>query len=175
MIACVDAAYRDSEAVAACVLLHSWTDGVSAGEIVRTVAPVEDYRPGEFYLRELPCILALLRQVREPPHAVVVDGYVWLAEGRPGLGARLYESLGRSTAVVGVAKSRFAGATGAVPVMRGRSARPLYVSAAGIEVEQAAHHILMMHGAHRIPTLLKLADRLSRRRAGEPPVLHYDV
>ena len=163
MISCVDVAYRDAGAVAACVLFRSWTDSENAGEVVRKIGPVADYRPGEFYLRELPCILAVLGEVREPLEAVIVDGYVWLGEeGRPGLGARLYEALGRSTAVIGVAKSRFAGATWAVPVRRGQSARPLYVTAAGMDAEKAAQSIGMMHGAYRIPTLLKLADRLSR-------------
>ncbi len=165
MISCVDVTYRDSHAIAACVLFRSWTDGESAGVVVRKIGRVEDYRPGKFYLRELPCILAVLREVREPLEAVIVDGYVWLGEeGRPGLGAKLHEALGQSVTVIGVAKSRFFGTAEAVPIMRGRSSRPLYVTAAGMDAKQAAQHIRTMHGAHRIPTLLKLADQLSRGR-----------
>jgi len=40
-------------------------------------------------------------------------------------GAHLYEALGEGTMVVGVAKSRFRGATGACEITRGNSARPL--------------------------------------------------
>ncbi len=163
MIACVDVTYRDSGAIAVCVLFHTWTDAVSAGEYVKKIDQVENYRPGEFYLRELPCILLVLEEVRAPLEAVVVDGYVWLGEERrPGLGAKLYDALGKITPVIGVAKSWFAGTTGAIAVLRGRSARPLFVTAAGMVPEKAAECIRLMHGEHRIPTLLKRADRLSR-------------
>ncbi len=66
--------------------------------------------------------------------------------------------------VFGVAKSRFVGAVDAVPVTRGRSSRPLFVTAAGMDPEEAAEKIRIMHGAYRIPTMLKLADRLCRER-----------
>jgi len=163
MIACVDVTYRDSGAIAVCVLFHTWTDAGSAGEYVKKIDHVENYRPGEFYLRELPCILLVLGEVREPLEAVVVDGYVWLGEeSRPGLGAKLYDALGRVAPVVGVAKSYFSGTTGAIPVLRGRSLRPLFVTAAGMAPEKAANCIRLMHGNYRIPTLLKRVDRLSR-------------
>ncbi|PKN30756.1 MAG: endonuclease V, partial [Deltaproteobacteria bacterium HGW-Deltaproteobacteria-21] len=47
-------------------------------------------------------------------------------------------------------------------VFRGRSKSPLYVTAAGMDPSEAAGHIRSMHGGHRIPTLLKQVDRLSR-------------
>ena len=53
--------------------------------------------------------------------------------GRPGLGAMLYRALDERAGVVGVAKTSFAGATACVPVIRGSSQNPLYVSAAGID------------------------------------------
>ena len=173
MIACVDVAYHDQNAVAACVLFRNWSDGEIAGELVRRIDGVADYKPGEFSLRELPCVLPVLSEVREPLETVIVDGYVWLGrEGRPGLGARVFDSLGRSVAVIGVAKSRFAGAAGAIPVVRGKSIRPLYVTAAGMDIETAARHIRLMHGTHRIPTLLKLVDQLSRK--ANPEVLSHE-
>jgi deoxyribonuclease V len=164
VIACVDVSYHNNEAVAACVLFRSWTDESSAYEIVERIGQIEEYQPGEFYRRELPCLLAVLHKVREPLEAVIVDGFVWLGdENSPGLGAWLYDHLRRITAVIGVAKSRFAGAVLAVPVLRGHSRRPLYVTAAGMDVLEAARHIQEMHGKFRIPTLLKQADQLSRR------------
>jgi len=163
MIACLDVAYHGLEANAAAVLFHSWDDSVGKREIVTSVVSAADYLPGQFYRRELPCLLALLALIEEPLETLIVDGYVWLGKDtRPGLGAHLYEALGRKTAVIGVAKSRFAGADGAVPVLRGGSNRPLQVTAAGLDVRVAARYVETMHGKHRIPTLLKRADLLSR-------------
>lgn len=163
MLACVDVAYRDDEAVAACVLFRAWTDAAAAEEWVQRVRPVEPYQPGEFYRRELPCLLAVLAPARDRLEVVIVDGYVWLEETAPGLGARLYDALVQAVPVVGVAKTRYAGADRARPVYRGGSRRPLYVTAAGIDPETAARDIQTMHGPFRIPTLLKRADQLCRR------------
>jgi deoxyribonuclease V len=163
MLACVDVDYRDHEAVVACVLFRAWTDAASAAEEVERLAQVEPYQPGQFYRRELPCLLAVLRKVPAPPEAVVVDGYVWLAdETAPGLGGHLYAALGRAVPVIGVAKTRFAGAVLARPVVRGISRRPLWVTAAGIDPDAAARHVVAMHGPFRIPTLLKRVDQLCR-------------
>jgi deoxyribonuclease V len=162
MNACLDVGYRGVAAVAACVLFERWDDDRPAGEARARIAQVEAYEPGAFYRRELPCLLAVLERVRAPPRAIVIDGYVWLARGRPGLGAHLHEALGRRTPVVGVAKTAFRGNTEAVTILRGRSARPLYVTAAGIPADEAAERVRAMHGNGRIPTLLGYVDRLSR-------------
>jgi deoxyribonuclease V len=80
----------------------------------------------------------------------VIDGYIWLDRaGRRGLGAHLHEALGGRVAVVGVAKTAFSGAP-AIPVMRGASKTPLFVSAEGMASEEAAGHITRMHGKFRI-------------------------
>lgn len=163
VLAAIDVHYRDDHAIAASVLFRQWTDDEPAAELVRRVAPVALYEPGSFYKRELPCLLDVLRACPTPLECIVIDGYVWLSEeGRPGLGARLFESLGRKVIVVGVAKSPFRGAGFAEKVLRGRSARPLFVTAAGLDAATAAERVRQMHGAHRIPTLLQRADRLSR-------------
>ena len=164
MLACVDVDYRGTGAVAACVLFRAWDDAGSAAERVEAIAQVAPYQPGQFYRRELPCLLSVLATVAEPLETIVVDGYVWLSDDRPGLGAHLYEALGRRAAVIGVAKTRFAGAE-AEPVIRGGSRRPLYVSAAGLDRARAAHCIAEMHGHYRLPTLLRRVDQLCRGRA----------
>jgi deoxyribonuclease V len=165
MIACVDVDYRLDGAVSACVLFRSWGDANSAGERVALIPQVEPYQPGQFYRRELPCLLTVLAPVSELLEVVVVDGYVWLEdETKPGLGARLHEALSRRVPVVGVAKTRFAGAA-AVEVRRSGSRRPLYVSAAGMDPHTAARHVQSMHGLFRIPTLLRRVDQLSRQKA----------
>jgi deoxyribonuclease V len=93
---------------------------------------------------------------------VVIDAHVWLGPDRPGLGARLHEVLGGAVAVIGIAKNAFAGAP-AIPVVR-NAARPLYVSAIGLDPREAAARVVAMHGPYRIPTLVRRADQLARGR-----------
>lgn len=90
------------------------------------------------------------------------DGSDASGSGEPGLGAHLYEALGRHTPVIGVAKTSSAGSSFAVPVLRGTSQVPLYITAAGLPAEEAATYVKRMHGAYRIPTFLKRVDRLCR-------------
>ncbi len=165
MLACLDAAYRADRGVGACVLFDDWTDSLPALELVRECPAPEPYRSGELYRRELPCLLAVLGAVAECPSVLVIDGYVWLSDaGAPGLGGHLYAALDRRVTVIGVAKRPYPGAS-AVPVLRGRSRQPLFVSAAGAELSWTASRIRAMHGPYRIPTLLKRADRLARASA----------
>ena len=168
MRACLDVAYAPEAVGAACVLFRSWSDGEEVAHAVARGEAAAPYEPGSFYRRELPHLLAVLRQVREPLESIVVDGYVWLGPSRPGLGAHLYEALGRRVAIVGVAKTPF-GASAAdvsVEVFRGQSRRPLLVTSAGVEVTIASQWVRAMHGRYRIPTLLRRADQLSRSACG---------
>jgi len=64
--------------------------------------------------------------------------------------------------VIGVAKSRFRTATHAVPVVRGTSARPLFVTAAGMPAADAADLVRHMAGRYRLPGALRRADVLAR-------------
>jgi deoxyribonuclease V len=163
MIAAVDVCYFEAGATAGGVLFTHWTSEHLARELLEFIEQVEPYEPGSFYKRELPCLLTLLEPVKDRIETVIVDGYVWLgAENRPGLGAHLYEALGETIAVIGVAKSIFSGATNAEAVLRGRSRRPLYVTAAGMDPVIAAKNVQGMHGPHRIPTLLKRVDQRCR-------------
>src|SRR6185369_8923571 len=123
---------------------------------------VQQYEPGQFFRRELPCLLAVLK-VLPTADVILIDGYVWLGDGnKPGLGAHLYKSLSERTPVIGVAKTKFKGADSAAEVLRGRSTRPLFITAAGMSQECAAAHIRSMQGLYRIPTLLKRVDSLCR-------------
>lgn len=164
MLLCLDVQYAPNAAVTACIGFHEWTDATSAIEFVsRSEAPPAPYEPGAFYRRELPHLIAAVTRVRERHvvRVVVVDGHVWLDAGKRGLGAHLYEALGGEVAVVGVAKQAFRDGD-AIAITRGESARPLYITAVGIDVERAEAFVRAMHGAHRIPTLLARADRLAR-------------
>lgn len=167
MLAFTDVQYAETTARAACVLAHAWSDAVPAHEVALSVSPIAAYEPGAFYKRELPCLMQVLREAERfgRVETVVVDGYVWLdADGTPGLGAHLYEALGRSVPVVGVAKTAFKGSEMAAKVERPGSVKPLFVTVAGMSVEQAVAQVRQLHGAHRIPTLLAAVDRLARGR-----------
>ena len=124
------------------------------------------YAPGHFYQRELPCILQVLEKVQASLDAILVDGHVWLDDqGSPGLGAHLYRALEERVPVIGVAKTPFGGSRGQRQVLRGQSRRPLFVTAAGMDLDVAAESVRRMHGAHRIPSLLARADQLCRTSA----------
>jgi deoxyribonuclease V len=121
---------------------------------------VDAYQPGQFYLRELPAIIAVLA-CAAPLGLLVIDGYVDLdPAGRPGLGAYLHAQTG--VPIVGVAKTAFHTATHAVPVRRGGAQRPLLVTAAGIPLPEAAVLVTAMAGPHRLPDALRRVDRLAR-------------
>ncbi|MBI5569025.1 MAG: endonuclease V [Desulfomonile tiedjei] len=166
MIAATDVYYQNDSAVGAAVLFSRWDAPTVNREVRSTLAPIAAYQPGYFYKRELPCILDLLRRIDDTLEAIVIDGFVWLdAMNRPGLGAHLYRCLDDRTPVIGVAKNPFKGALHAAEVYRGRSQKPLYVTAAGMDQVAAAENIRRMHGSHRIPTLLKRVDRLCRSGA----------
>jgi deoxyribonuclease V len=161
-LACVDVDYREDSAVAECLVFAGWGDDKPSSKHAVTIDKVAPYEPGLFYQRELPCLLKVLREVMAPLGTIVVDGYVWLGADRPGLGAYLYEALERRSAIVGERTLGDANNAVAVPVLRGTSRRPLFVTAAGIDASVAAQHVRSMHGPHRIPTLLGLVDRLAR-------------
>jgi deoxyribonuclease V len=163
-IACLDAAYSPTSASAACALAPAWDAATPAQVLTWRQAAAAAYEPGSFYKRELPLLLAVLGQVKGALSAVVIDGYVWLdGERRPGLGAILHEALPERIPVVGVAKTRFGNASAwCIPVERGGSRRPLFVTAVGMAADEAASCIRAMHGQHRMPSLLQLVDREAR-------------
>jgi deoxyribonuclease V len=166
MLLCVDVQYEERAATAACVGFSDWSAAAPEFELVlRSETVPEPYEAGLFYKREMPHLLRAIDRVRQEHSidVVLVDAHVWLAEGKPGLGAHLYQALGRRIAVVGVAKSAFRGGEAAT-VLRGTSRHPLFVTAAGMDAREAAERVRTMHGDHRIPTLLKRADRLARGR-----------
>lgn len=161
----VDVHYPDTGGARAALIVYlDETFHAVAQERVAVLDDVAPYRPGNFFERELPAIRAVLATA-DPLDLLVVDGYVDLdPDGRPGLGAHVHAEFG--VPVVGVAKSFFRTATHAVPVLRGSSKRPLYVTAAGLPVARAAGLVAGMHDGTRIPTALWAVDRLCR--SGRP-------
>jgi deoxyribonuclease V len=163
VLCCLDVDYRSDRVVAACVGFADWSDRAAAfEETLCSHARPAPYTSGELYLRELPYLTAVLQKLPRLPDLIVVDGFVWLGPGRPGLGAYLHQALDGRAVVVGVAKRPFLGNSEGLAVLRGQSRLPLWVSAVGVPVAQAAAGVAAMHGPHRLPTLLKRVDRLAR-------------
>ena len=162
MLACVDVQYQDDNAAAACLTFSDWTSSASLQEFTAEISGVEPYVSGEFYRRELPCLLEVLARLPELPEVVVIDGYVWLGDHKPGLGAYLFEALAGRVPIVGVAKTSHLQASPSVEIFRGESRTPLLISAVGIGLEEAASLVSSMNGSFRIPTLLKKVDQLAR-------------
>jgi deoxyribonuclease V len=70
----------------------------------------------------------------------------------------------RGGPVVGIAKTSFVGAEPVGEVLRGRSRRPLFVSAVGMELNEACDRVQQMHGKFRVPWAMSEVDRLARER-----------
>lgn len=164
MILAVDVHYNESSAGVGVVGFEHWNDSEPTLEYAAESAEsLRGYEPGAFYQRELPHLLSVLRPILNDamPEFIVVDAHVWLGPQVPGLGTHLYGALAQQIPVIGVAKTAYRGAP-TVPVLRPGSRRPLYVTSAGMPADDAARRLTTMHGAHRIPTLLRLVDQLAR-------------
>jgi len=128
-----------------------------------------EYKSGEFYKRELPCIIKLIEENNLFPSVIIIDGFTYLDDERnQGLGARLegyFSAQDKYVGVIGVAKNPRKETPKSWEVLRGSSAKPLYVKAAGMNDDFARKVISEMHGEYRHPTLLKLVDQLCREKA----------
>ena len=127
---------------------------------VNDVAP---YESGQFYKREMPCLLALINQIDEPFDVIIIDGYVLLdSVGKAGLGKYLYDHLANTKPIIGIAKNHFYDITEDYAVWRGISKRPLYVTSIGINITTAKKMVSEMEGEHRIPKMVTYVDKLGR-------------
>ena len=166
MIAAFDVYYYANKAKAVGIVFDHWTAQTPTDILVEYITPIANYEPGAFYKRELPCLLALINQLElNNINAIIVDGYVLLDDtGKFGLGAHLHEALQQKIPIIGVAKTKFLQNTQYVrEVFRGQSINPLYISAIGIDIDQAAQNIQNMFGIYRIPTQLKHLDTLTKQ------------
>jgi deoxyribonuclease V len=162
MIAAIDVHYEDdSSATVGAVIFKDFSDSEAYRTYTKKIPKVRDYVSGQFYKRELPCIMAILGMIEEEVNTIIIDGYVELGD-RPGLGKHLWKALEGRKTIIGVAKSHFLGAK-AIQLHRGKSRLPLYITAAGMDPSHAAGMVAQMHGKDRLPVLLKQADTLSRR------------
>ena len=155
----IDVYYDLCKAKAVGVIFDEWKSEEPHEIITAFIDQVEDYEPGKFYKRELPCILKLLENVdMDSIDTIIIDGYVYLSDiTKAGLGMHLYNSLAGKVPIIGVAKTYFH-ENSALEVFRGTSKNPLYITSVGMETSEATMYIRNMHGDFRIPKLLKLLD-----------------
>lgn len=145
------------------ILFRHRTDTKSNSDTVITdyqnnIAP---YQSGQFYRRELPSIMALLDKIDlSTISTIVIDGYVHLADGKIGLGGYLYHALDKTISIIGVAKKEFSvNKPYLLEMICGQSKHPLYISAIGIHLENAAANINSVAGKYRMPDLLSFLDQ----------------
>ncbi|MFC4480095.1 endonuclease V [Flavobacterium chungangensis] len=165
MILAFDTYYFDQKAKTICLEFAEWNEDKNFKVHSEIIDNVEEYIPGEFYKRELPCILSLLKQIDlSTIDVIVVDGFVYLNdENKYGLGGYLYEKLNKQIPIIGVAKTNFASIEkNKKALYRGESKKPLYITSIGIDLDEAYKKVESMAGEYRFPTLLKELDRLSK-------------
>lgn len=156
-----DVHYRETTAKIVCAVFDDWNAAKANEYIVTYLEDVAEYEPGNFYKRELPCLWEVLKDLdlTKISH-IIIDGFVYLDDaGKKGLGAHLYESLPLKVPIIGVAKSSFHNNIANVAaIKRGESNNPLFVTAIGMELAEAAEKIKNMAGSYRMPELLKEVD-----------------
>lgn len=148
------------------ILFRHGTDTKSNSDTVITdyqnnIAP---YQSGQFYRRELPCIMALLDKIDKIDlstiSTIVIDGYVHLADGKIGLGGYLYHALDKTIPIIGVAKKEFSGNKPyLIEIICDQSKHPLYISAIGIPFENVVANINSVAGKYRMPDLLSFLEQ----------------
>lgn len=146
--------------------------------------PISPYISGRFKDRELPCIIKLLNEFKlyaSEINTIILDSYVKLLDNNgnkiESLGDALFNELdllsflgySSNISIIGVAKTRFGYKKGSqllnycVPVYRGLATTPLYITSIGCDVKEAAENIKNMFGPNKLPDMLSIADRYSKK------------
>lgn len=160
MVLAIDVHYREDIAKAVGILFN-WTDNEPKQILIEYLQGIEEYVPGQFYKRELPCILKIINKIDlSLIEVIIIDGQVFIDNNKSyGLGGHLWETLNKEKPIIGVAKKFYHNTEKVVhPVYRGSSKIPLYVSSVGIDSLKAETLVKNMHGEYRIPTVLKQLD-----------------
>lgn len=164
MVLAIDVHYREGLAKAVGVLFQ-YADEQPSEIILSYTNGIDEDVPGEFYKRELPCLLNVIEKTNKVDiDIIIIDGYVYLDNNfKQGLGAILWEKLNQKIPVIGVAKTPFfSNKETVIEVFRGESKKPLYISSIGINLEEVAEKIKNMKGEYRIPTILKQLDIITK-------------
>ncbi len=156
--------HRDGPgAMVAAVAFEAWDAPEPTRSYTSRIAQLEPAVRGELDLRDLPCVLQLLRDHALEPEVLLIDGFVHLdAKESAGPGQHLYHALGGRVAIIGVSKTPLPDLPAQFEVIREVEARPLIVTCAGIDLGAAKARLRAMHGKRRVPTLLKLVARIAK-------------
>lgn len=180
MIVAFDTYYYNGFSYTVGGVFKSWGDKEVSYFVtsIRTCIDAE-YKPGELYKRELPCIMQCLSLLNiDTIETIIVDGFVWLSEDgktlTKGLGAHLQDAIlakyNTKKTIVGIAKNRYhVNIPECVDIERGLvSAKPLFVTCSETcFTEHYATHIKIMHGDYRMPSLIKAVDSKTREISDE--------
>jgi exodeoxyribonuclease-5/deoxyribonuclease V len=167
MILAFDTYYYNDLAKTVCISFDNWNNEEKFQIYNEIIESIEEYQSGEFYKRELPCILSLLDKIEtQNITTIIIDGFVYLDDNqRLGLGGHLYQQLQGKIPIIGVAKTNFATLEkNKRQLLRGKSIKPLYITSIGIDLDYATELIKNMKGNNRIPTLLKTLDTLTKEK-----------
>ncbi len=168
MILAFDTYYYENKAKTICLSFENWNKEENFKTYSEITENIEEYKSGEFYKRELPCILSLLEkiEIKEQIEVIIIDGYVYLDDNKKlGLGGHLYKQLNGEIPIIGVAKTNFTILNKSKrQLLRGKSTKPLYITSIGINVDRATELIKNMNGQNRTPTLLKTLDKLTKEK-----------
>lgn len=167
MILAIDVYYTDS-GYKTCGVLFEKFDSKEPIKVLtlKSHKPVQEYIPGQFYKRELPCIIEFLKFYKIHPDYLIIDGYINLLFDNGsitrGIGAYVKVTLENMhgyehTKIIGIAKSSFARNDEiSIKVCRGRSKNPLYVQSQDNSITSQV--VENMYGQYRIPEMLKIMD-----------------
>lgn len=155
------------------VVFENWSDPTPSKIITDECTTFGPYIPGQFYLRELPCVMSLLKKVDLTEFDVILtDSFLRLrgddGVDMPGLGMKLWEKIGQiypHLDIWSVAKSKFGRCKEiSACIMRGESKTPLYVQALKEDMSEAGRVVRdVMHGPYRLPSLLKILDQETKK------------
>ncbi|WP_333809340.1 endonuclease V [Flavobacterium sp.] len=165
MLLAIDVHYKEKYSKAVGVFFN-WEDEIPKEIETTIIDEFAEYESGQFYKRELPCILQLLEKIDlKKVECIIVDGHVYINNNKTfGLGGHLYHSLNEKIPIIGVAKKSFVNTDKvSFPIFRGESKMPLYISSIGIEINSALEKIKKMKGKYRIPTILQILDTETKK------------
>jgi deoxyribonuclease V len=158
LIAGVDASYDQARQLArAAVVVFQFPSLTLLEQIVVQRALTFPYVPGLLSFRELPVVLAALRQLRHPPDLILCDGQGIAHPRRMGVATHL--GILTDLPTIGVAKTRLIGEHGRVPGRKGRWA-PLVdndeVIGAVLRTRRAIKPVFVSQG-HRVSLATAIA------------------
>ncbi|HET7036027.1 MAG TPA: deoxyribonuclease V [Thermomicrobiaceae bacterium] len=186
LIAAVDVHLRGEVGIAAVVQMRY--PELEVVEELSASTPVDfPYIPGLLSFREAPACLVAVRQLRAPPDLLLIDGQGRAHPRRFGLACHIGVELDRPA--IGVAKSILTGRYGELGEARGSTAElvsrgevvgmavrsrdgvtPLFISVGNrITLPEAVEWTLRCCTRYRLPEPSRLAHRLAKRLAAEPP------